>query len=133
MRLRTVRPVSAEAFMAQYLTLVQTLPRASGAIAAAGLPEPVASAMSLSTPEPPAVKALQIQDVETLPVSQLVSTLTDLTLRDMGSNAWALGDGRTEGANSLLLANPHYPWYGIARFWGSISPFPASTTRMASA
>ena len=112
-----VRPVSAEAFMAQYLTLVQTLPRASGAIAAAGLPEPVASAMSLSTPEPPAVKALQIQDVETLPVSQLVSTLTDLTLRDMGSNAWALGDGRTEGANSLLLANPHYPWYGIARFW----------------
>ena len=35
----------------------------------------------------------------------------------MGSNAWALGDGRTEGTNSLLLANPHYPWYGIARFW----------------
>ena len=50
-------------------------------------------------------------------VPQLASTLTDLTLRDMGSNAWALGDGRTEGANSLLLANPHYPWYGIARFW----------------
>jgi acyl-homoserine-lactone acylase len=47
----------------------------------------------------------------------LTSTLTDLTLRDMGSNAWALGDGRTQGANSLLLANPHYPWYGIARFW----------------
>ena len=44
-----VRPVSAEAFMAQYLTLVQTLPRASGAIAAADLPEPAASAPSLST------------------------------------------------------------------------------------
>ena len=52
-----------------------------------------------------------------MPVPQLASTLSDLTLRDMGSNAWALGDGRTEGANSLLLANPHYPWYGIARFW----------------
>ena len=112
-----VRPVSAEAFMAQYLTLVQTLPRASSAIAAAGLPGPVASAMSLSMPEVPAVKAIQLHDVETLTVPQLASTLTDLTLRDMGSNAWALGDGRTEGANSLLLANPHYPWYGIARFW----------------
>ena len=112
-----VRPVSAEAFMAQYLTLVQTLPRASGAIAAAGLPEPVASEISLSAHDAPAVKTPRLQDVKTLPVPQLASTLTDLTLRDMGSNAWALGDGRTEGANSLLLANPHYPWYGIARFW----------------
>ena len=112
-----VRLVSAEAFMAQYLTLVQTLPRASGAIAAAGLPEPVASEISLSAHDSPAVKAPRLQDVKTLPVPQLASTLTDLTLRDMGSNAWALGDGRTEGANSLLLANPHYPWYGIARFW----------------
>ena len=112
-----VRPVSAEAFMAQYLTLVQTLPRASGANAAAGLPEPVASEPSFLAPEVSAVKALRSRDAETMAVPQLASALTDLTLRDMGSNAWALGDGRTEGANSLLLANPHYPWYGIARFW----------------
>ena len=112
-----VRPVSAEAFMAQYLTLVQTLPRASGAIAAAGLPEPAASAPSLSAADAPAVKASESRSAEAMPVPQLASTLSDLTLRDMGSNAWALGDGRTEGANSLLLANPHYPWYGIARFW----------------
>ena len=112
-----VRPVSAEAFMAQYLTLVQTLPRASGAIAAAGLPEPAAGAPSLSAADAPAVKAPESRSVEAMPVPKLASTLSDLTLRGMGSNAWALGDGRTEGANSLLLANPHYPWYGIARFW----------------
>ena len=112
-----VRPVSAEAFMAQYLTLVQTLPRASGAIAAAGLPEPAASAPSLSAADAPAVKEPESRSAQAMPVPQLASTLSDLTLRDMGSNAWALGDGRTEGANSLLLANPHYPWYGIARFW----------------
>lgn len=112
-----VRPVSAEAFMAQYLTLVQTLPRASGAIAAAGLPEPAASAPSPSAADAVAVKASESRSAEAMPVPQLASTLSDLTLRGMGSNAWALGDGRTEGANSLLLANPHYPWYGIARFW----------------
>ncbi len=112
-----MRPVSAEAFMAQYLTLVQTLPRASDAIGAAGLPKPVASEASLSATEASALKATRPRYAETMPVPQLASTLSDLTLRDMGSNAWALGDGRTEGANSLLLANPHYPWYGIARFW----------------
>ncbi len=112
-----VRPVSAKEFMAQYLTLVQTLPRASGAIAAAGLPEPAAGDTSLSVTEASAMKAPRPRDAEAMPVPQLASTLADLTLRDMGSNAWALGDGRTEGANSLLLANPHYPWYGIARFW----------------
>ena len=112
-----VRPVTAEAFMAQYLTLVQTLPRASGAIAAASLPEPVASETSPSAVESSTVKAPDSRSAEAMSVPQLASTLTDLTLRDMGSNAWALGDGRTEGANSLLLANPHYPWYGIARFW----------------
>ena len=112
-----VRPVNADAFMAQYLTLVQTLPRASGAIAAARLPVP-----QLSASQPYAAEALASRPPESSEgdwghAPQLTNTLTDLALRDMGSNAWALGDGRTEGANSLLLANPHYPWYGIARFW----------------
>lgn len=112
-----VRPVKAEAFMAQYLALVQTLPQASDAIATANLPEPADRMTSLSVAEASAMKAPRPRDAEALPVTQLASTLTDLALRGMGSNAWALGDGRTEGANSLLLANPHYPWYGIARFW----------------
>ena len=47
----------------------------------------------------------------------LEDTLTDMKLRDMGSNAWAIGANRSENGRGLLLANPHYPWYGIARFW----------------
>lgn len=98
-----VKPVRPNEFMAQYLSLVQTLPLVGGAIVAAKLPdagaEPVAhSGTGFAAPE-------------------LAATLTDLKLRDMGSNAWALASSRTEGGNSLLLANPHYPWYGIARFW----------------
>ena len=47
----------------------------------------------------------------------LRDTLTDMKLRDMGSNAWAIASERSENGKGLLLANPHYPWYGIARFW----------------
>ena len=112
-----VRPVNADAFMAQYLTLVQTLPRASSAIAAARLPEPRVSASQPSAAEVWASRPPESSEADWVRAPQLTSTLTDLTLRDMGSNAWALGDGRTQSANSLLLANPHYPWYGIARFW----------------
>ena len=112
-----VRPVNADAFMAQYLAMVQTLPRAGGAIAAARLPEPRVSASQPSANEAWASGPPESNEADWVRAPQLASTLTDLTLRDMGSNAWALGDGRTEGTNSLLLANPHYPWYGIARFW----------------
>ena len=112
-----VRPVNADAFMAQYSTMVQTLPRAGAAIAAARLPEPRVSTSQPSATEAWTSGAPESSEADWVRVPQLASTLTDLTLRDMGSNAWALGDGRTEGANSLLLANPHYPWYGIARFW----------------
>ncbi len=96
-----VRPVAPAEFMAQYLSLVQSLPRVGGAIASASLPDATASS--------------EVAAVIAAPT--LAMTLTDLKLRDMGSNAWALADARTEDANSLLLANPHYPWYGIARFW----------------
>ena len=100
-----VRPVEASEFMAQYITLVYSLPRAATAIAAAKLPVTTGS----------------IAEVDEAPTSKfssdLYATLTDLKLRDMGSNAWALASNRTENGRGLLLANPHYPWYGIARFW----------------
>ena len=98
-----VRPVRPEEFMAQYLSLVHSLPRAGGAIVSATLPEAPASTAEDSH--------------DSFPVPALATTLTDLKLRAMGSNAWALAASRTENGNSLLLANPHYPWYGIARFW----------------
>ena len=100
-----VRPVAASEFMAQYITLVYSLPRAATAIAAAKLP--LANDSMAAIDDSPAFQFS----------SDLYATLTDLKLRDMGSNAWALASNRTENGRGLLLANPHYPWYGIARFW----------------
>ncbi len=98
-----VRPVTATEFMAQYVTLVYTLPRIAGAITAAtppaSPPEKIAAIAALGTAPP------------------LRDTLTEMKLRDMGSNAWAIASKRSENGKGLLLANPHYPWYGIARFW----------------
>lgn len=35
----------------------------------------------------------------------------------LGSNGWALGRAATTGHDGMLLANPHYPWQGTARFY----------------
>ena len=96
-----VRAATAEEFMAQYLMLLQTLPRVAQAITAAALP-------TLQT---------QAQADHSESNTSLAATLSELELRGMGSNAWALGKQRTENQRGALLANPHYPWYGIQRFW----------------
>jgi hypothetical protein len=62
--------------MAQYVTLVYTLPRIAGAITAAAPPTPQVEASA-------AIAALAI-------APPLRDTLTDMKLRDMGSNAWAI-------------------------------------------
>lgn len=33
------------------------------------------------------------------------------------SNGWAFGREATAGGGGLVVANPHFPWYGEARFW----------------
>jgi len=33
------------------------------------------------------------------------------------SNGWAFGRDATGSGNGLVVANPHFPWYGEARFW----------------
>ena len=33
------------------------------------------------------------------------------------SNGWALGGDLTASGAGMVLANPHFPWYGEARFW----------------
>ncbi|GAA6169352.1 penicillin acylase family protein [Sessilibacter corallicola] len=38
-------------------------------------------------------------------------------INDLGSNAWAIGKDLTESGKGMLLANPHYPWFGTNRFW----------------
>lgn len=39
------------------------------------------------------------------------------TIEGIGSNGWALGQQKTVGAHSMLLANPHFPWDGELRFF----------------
>ena len=35
----------------------------------------------------------------------------------MGSNGWSLGGDVTASGGGMVLANPHFPWFGEARFW----------------
>ncbi|ASP37588.1 acyl-homoserine-lactone acylase [Bacterioplanes sanyensis] len=40
-----------------------------------------------------------------------------MTSEGIGSNGWALGHERVDGARSALIANPHFPWDGELRFF----------------
>lgn len=108
-----VVPVKADAFMAQYVMLVHTLPRAARAVVGARLPD--GQSMQTATDNVSPVASWSVDDA-TIGTPQLAD-LTGLGLEGMGSNAWALAADRTENGRGMLLANPHYPWYGIARFW----------------
>ncbi|MFZ4519018.1 MAG: penicillin acylase family protein [Microthrixaceae bacterium] len=35
----------------------------------------------------------------------------------VASNGWAVGGDVTASGHGMVLANPHFPWYGEARFW----------------
>jgi acyl-homoserine-lactone acylase len=37
--------------------------------------------------------------------------------RGLGSNAWAVGRAASASGNGMVVANPHFPWYGEVRFW----------------
>ena len=41
----------------------------------------------------------------------------DLAELGLGSNGWALGKDSTENGRGMLLANPHFPFFGPLRFW----------------
>lgn len=43
--------------------------------------------------------------------------LPDLSSTRAGSNAYGLGRDATRGQGGMLLANPHFPWQGSARFY----------------
>ncbi|MEI2651468.1 MAG: penicillin acylase family protein [Microthrixaceae bacterium] len=47
------------------------------------------------------------------------STPTDPLVPDdrPGSNGWALGRAVTDNGRGIVVANPHFPWYGDGRFW----------------
>ncbi|MEY9854757.1 acyl-homoserine-lactone acylase [Catenulispora sp. GAS73] len=50
-------------------------------------------------------------------LSALLSSTTQTENKSLGSNGWALGKDATAGHDGMLLANPHYPWAGYARFY----------------
>lgn len=35
----------------------------------------------------------------------------------MASNGWAMGRDATASGHGMVLANPHFPWFGEGRFW----------------
>lgn len=37
--------------------------------------------------------------------------------RGLASNAWAVGRAASATGQGMVLANPHFPWYGEVRFW----------------
>lgn len=39
------------------------------------------------------------------------------TATGLGSNGWGLGKDATVGQDGMLLANPHFPWSGVDRFY----------------
>ncbi len=36
---------------------------------------------------------------------------------EMASNGWAVGKAKTASGHGIVVGNPHFPWYGEARFW----------------
>ncbi len=67
----------------------------------------------IANAQPPAPPA----DDAPLAFEGRVPDFSDLVVRDLGSNAWAIGADRIEGGTGgALVANPHSPWEGELRF-----------------
>jgi acyl-homoserine-lactone acylase len=49
----------------------------------------------------------------------MAEELPDFNHMDIGSNGWAIGKQRSATGAGLVLANPHFPWFGELRFWES--------------
>jgi acyl-homoserine-lactone acylase len=82
-------------------------------LVAATPPAPAAAALEAAAPE--ALLASADDQGDTLPVID-PAELPDFSPERFGSNAVALGSELTGGAGALL-GNPHFPWFGIERFY----------------
>ena len=87
-----VRPVSAIDLFTVYCDL---------AVMASGrnLVEYIGAAVPPNEPQPPAPPTDAIAEP------------------GLSSNGWALGRAKTASGGGMVMANPHFPWYGEARFW----------------
>lgn len=91
-----VTPIQPEDLLAYYLDLA-SLASTRNFLAAMAVAVPPSQTASVS----PVVAARQVH----------------VTVEGIGSNGWALGKDKTDGAHSSLLANPHFPWDGELRFF----------------
>lgn len=93
-----VQPLSGRDVFARGRYTSETLPRLGAALFAA---------------KPPAGE----QEAKLVSEEMLEVSLDTIGQRGFGSNAWAIGSEESETGGGLLLANPHYPWFGSNRFW----------------
>ncbi|WP_262694795.1 penicillin acylase family protein [Kordiimonas aquimaris] len=93
-----VKPVTALDVFARARYISETLPRLGRALYAS---------------KPPSI------DTQTgsLDDTILKASIDALGSGGFGSNAWAIGADHSETGGGMLLANPHYPWFGSNRFW----------------
>ncbi len=91
-----VTPILPEDLLAYYLDLA-SLASTRNFLAAMAVAVPPSQSAAVS----PAIAASQVH----------------ATVEGIGSNGWALGKDKTKGAQSALLANPHFPWDGELRFF----------------
>ncbi|MEM1141340.1 MAG: acylase [Pseudomonadota bacterium] len=113
-------------FMERMVLIAQTLPRMSAALASTRPPEqqtaergPASRAdVSQSSMVPGATtEHASLSGFIAATQAQLQESIAAASLSGFGSNGWAIGRERSENERGLLLANPHYPWYGGNRFW----------------
>lgn len=93
-----VQPVTALDIFARARYINETLPRLGGALFAAKPPE-------------------QAEASHLIDEAALIASVDALGAGGFGSNAWAIGKDLSETGGGMLLANPHYPWFGSNRFW----------------
>lgn len=75
-------------------------------------PIPVASALSVPT-------GLEALGAETTRFAMESARKTNFADLGLASNAWGVGSTMTENGKGALLANPHFPYTGIRRFYES--------------
>lgn len=105
-----VKPVTGEQVFNRAQFITQTLPR-------------MAPALYMSTPPESGGEQAKLSEMDN---NLLLAAAEAIRLKGLGSNAWAIGKDLSEKGRGMLLANPHYPWFGTNRFWEKQLTVPGS-------
>jgi acyl-homoserine-lactone acylase len=80
----------------------------------------IADFVSAQPPSPTMTSAPQVspdEAAQALKGSEFDINANDADTAKMGSNALGVGKQDSRNGDGLVLANPHFPWKGIDRFW----------------